>query len=139
MKKNIAILMLAVVAVFAVSSCKKYEEGPGFSLRSKAGRLDNTWELDMVKLNGKDVTTSYKAIVPDLLMVIKKDGTYEITAGGDRETGTWTFDSKKEKITTTDNASKTVEVWAILRLASDEFWYTVEDGSDKEEWHFKEK
>lgn len=28
-----------------VSSCKKYEEGPSFSLRTKTGRLSRTWKV----------------------------------------------------------------------------------------------
>lgn len=137
MKRNIQILFLAAVAVFSFSSCKKYEEGPGFSLSSKAGRLDNTWELDMVKSNGKDITTEMKALFPDFQLIFKKDGTYELLSDGDREVGTWTFDSKKEKITTTENSTKDSEVWTILRLTQDEFWAITEDDDDKVEWRFK--
>lgn len=139
MKKCFTIMMAVIIASATITSCKKYEDGPSFSLRSKAGRIDNEWQIDMVKVNGQDVTTFMKASMPDFLMTIKKAGTYEILADGDREIGTWSFDDKKEKITLTENASKDVTVWTITRLSNDEFWFIYEDGSDKEEWHLKAK
>jgi hypothetical protein len=138
-KRNYSLILLAALAMFTIASCGKYEEGPGFSLSSKMGRVDNTWEIDLVKYNGVDITTNFKALYPDFQMTFKKEGSYELLLDGDRETGTWVFDSKKEKMLLTESTTKSVEVWSIMRLTQEELWTVIEDGSDKIEWRLKEK
>ena len=49
MRKNI----LFIIIVLAIASCGKYEEGPGFSLRSKKNRLSGEWEFKKVLYNDK--------------------------------------------------------------------------------------
>jgi len=139
MKRNITFLLLAVMSAFSISSCGKYEEGPGFSLSSKTARVDYSWEISMAKFNGVDITTDFKAMFPDFQMTFKKDGSYEVLLDGDRETGTWVLDNKKEKILLTETSTKFVEVWTIMRLTQKELWMTTEDGSDKFEYRLKEK
>ena len=93
----------------------------------------------MAKFNGVDITTNFKALNPDFQMTFKKDGSYEVLLDGDRGTGTWVLDNKKEKIILTENSTKFVEVWTIMRLTQKELWMTTEDGSDKIEYRLKEK
>ncbi len=60
---------LVVIAVLN-TACGKYPEGPGFSLRSKAGRLEGDWTVTDVE----DEPTLAQA--NDLLeFVIKREGT----------------------------------------------------------------
>jgi uncharacterized lipoprotein YehR (DUF1307 family) len=41
-------ILFAAFAVVMLASCGKYEDGPGFSLRSKTSRLAGTWTLTEV-------------------------------------------------------------------------------------------
>ena len=41
-----------VLFLIVISSCKKYDEGPAISLRSKEKRLCQEWELKKIELNG---------------------------------------------------------------------------------------
>ncbi|GAB4278096.1 MAG: hypothetical protein Kow0068_01590 [Marinilabiliales bacterium] len=52
--RHIAFLIL-IVLLFNVA-CKKYEEGPCISLRSKDNRLCNYWDVDFIYINGIDST-----------------------------------------------------------------------------------
>ena len=40
-----------------ITSCKKYPDGPEFSLRTRKERLANTWKVDNYKINGTDFTS----------------------------------------------------------------------------------
>jgi len=59
---------LVVVAVLN-TACGKYPEGPGFSLASKASRLEGTW--DVVEVDGEDVEDY------NLELTFEKDGDFE--------------------------------------------------------------
>jgi len=136
--KNI-ILILVASAALTISSCGKYDEGPGISLSSKTGRVANTWKLDKAFENGIDLTLEYKMDYPLFEVTFTKDGSYEILINGDRGVGSWVFDKNKEKIILTESVSSYVEAWNILRLAKDELWITIIDGNTKYEWHFQSK
>ena len=73
----------AAITVLNFQSCKKYDDGPAFSLRSKKARLTGEWEL--VKINGQtpeqynsDDNTTYTNY--DLEIEFESDGdlTYSI-------------------------------------------------------------
>ena len=49
--KPLIFLAAAAITVLNFQSCKKYDDGPAFSLRSKKARLTGEWEL--VKINGQ--------------------------------------------------------------------------------------
>ena len=51
-KQSTLFLAAAAVTILNFESCKKYEDGPAFSLRSKKARLTGEWEL--VKINGQN-------------------------------------------------------------------------------------
>ena len=51
-KQSTLLLAAAAVTILNFESCKKYEDGPLFSLRSKKARLTGEWEL--VKINGQN-------------------------------------------------------------------------------------
>lgn len=98
--KKISILMLLAVAVAGTSltSCNKYEEGPGLSIRTAKQRITNTWEVEKyVDADG----TETAGTADDATMTITKDGEFTVTDGSFSITGTWAFDDSKENITTT--------------------------------------
>jgi hypothetical protein len=54
-------LTILFAVVLALSGCKKYDEGPGFTLRSVKNRLTNDdWKLQKLEIGGIDSTREYK-------------------------------------------------------------------------------
>lgn len=118
MKKSLLLLFVLAIT-FSFFSCKKYDDGPLLSLRTKAARMDNTWVIDKAYKDGIDVTSFYPA---DFQITITKDGKWNQIANSIPSQGTWSFSDKKETIVfKTDGASKE-EVFTILRLKNDQLW-----------------
>jgi hypothetical protein len=61
--------VLCFIAI-GMSSCKKYEDGPILSLRSKKERISNVWVIESATRNGVDVTNNYK----DYILTMTKSG-----------------------------------------------------------------
>lgn len=143
MKKTI--LFLAIVLTVIGNGCKKYEEGPALSLRSKKGRVDNTWKIEKYYENGVDLTAALLA-VDDVTIDLTKDGhvtwtEVDVQSGnGSTQTGSWEFTSKKESILIQISGGMSFsgtgnDIWNILRLKNKELWFTVMNGNDKVEVH----
>ena len=126
--QKIKIVTLAIGITFAIaplSSCKKYDEGPYLSLRSKTERAANTWKAEKVTEGGKDETSSYS----EVRVTLTKGGDYTITSGKGifsmPATGTWSFVNDKEDIQTTSDpilgASK-VKTFHIIKLMESQLW-----------------
>ncbi len=129
MKKTIGFI-LAAVTVLSVASCGKYEEGPGFSLRTKKARLTGEWDAkEYVQSNG-----TVTADTDPATMELTKEGTAIINSndpnGNFALTGTWDFASDKEQLelTFTFFGSTDVERSTIVRLTNSEMWLKDTDG-----------
>ena len=59
MKKHL--ITLAALLFLCAPACKKYDEGPALSLRSKKSRIANKWKVDKLFKNGVDSTKYYAA------------------------------------------------------------------------------
>lgn len=133
----------AVVTILNFTSCKKYEDGPGFSLKSKKGRLTGDWEL--VKLensNGDNYLEDF-----EIEFEFDKDGDFKLNYessyysyyygsqytynGTDR--GEWEFDNNKKELEVDLDGGGGWE-FEIKRLTSDELWLEDQDGN---EWEFE--
>lgn len=125
-KSTLMIFLLSVVLV----ACGKYEEGPGFSLKSKKGRLAGKWKIEKVTYNGTDVTASYQAFLPNYVMEYKKDGTYTATSGSFTDNGTWEFSGDVNLTTKSNTAGSTASTSEILRLKNKELKMKDVDGTD---------
>lgn len=124
MKKLITALCLAaLVSTTVLTSCKKYEDGPAFSLLTKKARLTGDWKIDNYTVNGDDQTDLLKGLFGEnFVWSIKKDGTYKM-GGNLNETGKWKFGEDKDDVTfTPDDSSQDPETDRILRLKSKELW-----------------
>ena len=111
--KNYLFLSIAVIISLAITSCGKYEDGPGFSLLSKTARMTNTWELKSV--DGEIIPAG------EIVWEFKKDGEATISYGGlGTETGTWEFSDDKEDLSLTVSGSTTN--LKIRRLTNKELW-----------------
>lgn len=127
----IAALFMTAVFTMTFESCGKYEEGPGFSLASKKGRLSREWVGD-VYIDGASGTSV--TITGSDVVTFDKDGKFTYTSGGASSVGTWEFSSNKENllvsftilgVTSTDTSK-------IIRLTSKELWTMETDGSNDE-------
>ena len=100
-RKIIILLVLAVLFSINFISCKKYEDGPTISLRSKTQRLVNSWQLEKYYLNGVESTSSL--LISGYREEYTKGGSYNrsyVDKDGDffSEIGDWDFDDKKDNI-----------------------------------------
>jgi len=156
--KKLSIYLVLVLIVF--SACKKYDEGPLISLRSKEKRLCQKWDLQKVIYDGED-----ESIGDDMNYYywdIKKDGTIDVEVSyidwGDLETMklSWEWIDKKEGIRITllednyknnpflsfykkhSNEDFTIDC-EIKRLKYKEFIIEFEDDGEKGRFEFDKK
>ena len=128
--KKLSILFAAFAVVF-LASCGKYEDGPGFSLRSKTSRLAGSWTVTEAFQGSTNITTSLtNGGTVDL--TFDKDGAYTysydfvITNGS--VTGTWAFSSDKTSLEVTDGSGQ-MDSSKILRLTNNELWLEQSDSN----------
>ena len=132
MKRIVKIFAVIAVLGISFSSCKKYEEGPGLRFRSKKARVEGEWTLSTVSENGVDQPQSSDDL--DDIYKFTKDGKMEFQDPGNATiSGTWKFDSKKEKVTLSFSFSGQAftQVTTILKLKNNELKWEYTDGTDK--------
>lgn len=127
--------LLLLGGIMTISSCKKYEDGPLISLRSKTERIANTWQIEKAIEDGEDITDQYDQYELQLFsdgdarlvaIYTLADFTFEYETNG-----TWDFSDDKEELELdmeNDDADKTYQ---ILRLKEKELWLR-EKGEDVE-------
>ncbi len=130
-KSSFALLIICAIAVTSIQSCKKYEEGPAISFRSRSERVANTWRVENYKINGED----YTSLVSGYSETFTKKGDYNYSWGILDGRGTWEFTNKDTEIKLTGNDEQTSRTLIILKLEEKEFWYYYMDGNDKNELH----
>lgn len=154
MKKANQILAIAVVgsSILTLQSCKKYEDGPFLSLRSKTARLTGEWEFTAGNQSrfdkGQDIVVDFRQ---DGECTLKLSGyfTYNIPYNGYGNIyysvtfeGEWEWIDKKEGIEihlSYDNGYNLEDLdynWVISRLTNKELNVTDQyEGS----WEFEKK
>lgn len=118
------IISISMLGVFFLSSCKKYDDGPAISLRSKKERISNDWRIDKAFDNGNDVTNSFDQYE----VSFSKEGSANLTAhysffGIDYDyttSGTWDLENKNEKIRVDYETDAADATYFILRLKEKE-------------------
>ncbi len=125
MKKLLCLLLICS----AVSSCKKYEEGPALSLRTKKARMANNWKVDKFLVNGVDKTSDYRLLVIRESLEFFRSGQFQYSEVSNWSwavpyyTGKWELEDKKEHLSlTSDDASVDYREFKILKLKNDELW-----------------
>lgn len=135
MKIKHILLTGALLALFVLPSCNKYEEGPAVSLRTKKERVSNEWQIENAYRNGEEVTDEYD----EYTLRLRKDGDAELAAlysSGDftfeyETQGTWSFEDKKEEINMDFENDEADRRYQILRLKEDELWLREIGGEDE--------
>lgn len=134
--KKLFFIGLATLAVGSatLTSCGKYEEGPGLALTSKTARIAGSWKLTAQTTNGvADALTGLTQT-----MEITKDGTYSshivysymgFNYTNDI-TGTWVFSDDKTQVIMTVDGSTGTETATIVRLAGKEMKLKTVNGTE---------
>jgi len=119
----VAVVMMGTAAL-TITSCGKYEEGPGFTLLTKKARLTGVW--DAKSYEDEDGTTY--ADNDDSTVEFTKDGNATFTSPDFPVaiTGKWEFSGDKEDIIVTVDGDATTS--SILRLTNKELWTKDSDG-----------
>lgn len=135
-------ILFAAFAVVMLASCGKYEDGPGFSLRSKKARVAGEWTIEKYYADGVDVTADILADGATITFELTKDGNYTFTSSytefgqtfSETETGTWALTNNNENLTTTDSQGDASSV-RILRLTNSEMWLEDKNLGTNDEIH----
>lgn len=125
MKKLTAVLSVFLLVGF--TSCKKYEEGPSFSLRSKKARVANSWIVDEYVYTDGEIFKANNSPIYEF----EKDGDLRISYPYGEDRGSWEFRNSKESIAFIIDGF--VDVYAIVKLKEKELWLADEL---KDEIHF---
>ncbi|MEI7594384.1 MAG: hypothetical protein WCK02_01455 [Bacteroidota bacterium] len=142
MKKLSIIISMFMMTSVVLTSCGKYEEGPGFSVLPKKSRVVNIWKVDKI-VSKVGSSTTETAGDGSSYTEFKKDDTFEYTltsqAGSLTSKGKWNFDSKKENIEMTFDGSGIKTTNKILMLKSNEMWLSSTSGAITNETHYVTK
>ena len=140
------IVVAFFVCVLALSSCKKYPDGPSFSLLSKKERLSNSWVISKVLEDGVDKTGDYQTAYKNYNVIINKSGTYSLSyqvlgVVNYNENGNWTFNGDKTYVTLDPSSNNNSNFsLKILRLKETDLWLYDENNNGKKiEYHFTPK
>ena len=122
--------LLGITLLLGTTACKKYEEGPGISFRSKAERVANTWLIDQYVGADGDIDKETDSDT----FVFTKDGKASITYNNVTQDGTWEFQKDKEEIKFDYEFYDAT--YKIIKLKEKEMWLADEDN---DQIHFVEK
>lgn len=125
------ILITSLLLIPIIQSCKKYPDGPAFSLRSRAERVANTWKVENYKINGNDFTS----LVSSYTETYTKKGDYSYSWGILDGSGKWSFQNKDTEIKINGTDGQASRKLFILKLEEKSFWYYYYEGNDKHELH----
>ena len=125
MKKSFCITtgVLLMILLTTFSSCKKYEDGPFFSIYSKKERATGNWRFALVRENGVDKTEEYASQSVNMQKngnLIWVQGYYDSHWDPYGPGGTWNFIDDKNQIEmhfTYGTSEEFKYIWDITRLA----------------------
>lgn len=126
-KTQLALLAAVLMGVFIFQGCKKYEDGPHISLKSKTKRLLGNWTSEKVLIDNTEWQDA-----GSIFYNFKEDGSYQRVF----ESGEWEFDKDKEKLLINTNFGDGYEI-TILRLTSKELWLERVILDKLYEYHFE--
>ncbi len=127
---KLLIIGLLLAFGFGLNACRKYEDGPTFSLRSKIERATNNWTAQSISRNSIDETLFFSAYTLDLASNGSFVWRYDLvddSLGVQEVSGIWEIVSAKEQIRLTygnpdPDTDQELLFLDIRRLAEDELW-----------------
>lgn len=137
MNRNYLFLFLTLGVIIILGACRKYEEGPNVSFRTKKARVTNNWKVESASLNGTEV--SMDPLWAKQKHYMYRNGSYvltiidPITLELKNLQGSWTLYDHDTKIAlTTKNFSGNIDStneFNILKLYNKQFWIRKIDNS----------
>lgn len=131
--KKVKLIAAVLTVLFAVTSCKKYPNGPSISFETRKARVANTWKMEAVTVNGADITSAYTNI--SYTETYTKTGDYSYGSNLGSGSGKWAFENKDTQIKRNGVSGQSSVDLTILRLKEKSFWYKFVDGKDTYEFH----
>ncbi|MEA1878634.1 MAG: hypothetical protein U9N86_17465 [Bacteroidota bacterium] len=129
---------LGILAIgLFLTSCSKYDEGPGLSLYSKGKRVQGTWYFSRVTYNDIDSTEAYLQRAIEFMLGEGSDkdwGVFTLNSGVYSQVfdpnrlkfGGWKFIADKDSFQMIIISERVEDYdttqWKINRLAYDEWW-----------------
>jgi hypothetical protein len=114
--------LLLSAAIVLLAGCRKYDEGPAFSIRSKKERLANLWEIEKYFVNGEDKTATVDTMF--LTFEFRKNGEYQEQMAHHYmyyiDNGSWKFTEDKKNVDI--YRSNDTMRWHITKLEEDRLW-----------------
>jgi len=134
-------LFVLLISALLLSSCGKYDEGPGFSLSSKKSRIVNEWVVSKVFENDVEFTDNWNTMYPGHVFKYTAENTVIETINNTVIAKTWEFDKKKDAvIVKREYGGKThTQINDIVRLTKKEYWYTTTIDNKTYRFELKEK
>lgn len=123
------IILFICINVFI--SCKKYNNGPSISFRSRTSRVANEWIVENYKINETDFTS----FISGYMETFTKSGNYNYTWGKLNGNGSWEFRNHDNEILLIGNDKQSSRTLYILKLEEKSFWYYYMDNNDRHEFH----
>jgi hypothetical protein len=133
-KRTAAFLFLTALLF---SACRKYKEGPDFTLLSKKARLCGSWQVELVTKNGKDATSAF---YPNngYTETFQRSGDYFYYVYGPnahKGYGKWRWSDHKFEVVRSSSSNSADRTIHILKLENRVLWYNYLDGKDYYEVH----
>lgn len=139
MRKAVFLLLGIFSIATLLTHCKKYEEGPALSFRSKEARLANNWDVKVALEDGVDKTYWFRNWTID----ITEDGRFATTDLDDRDStvsasGFWWLTNEKEDLLLVYNDPPVDPdrfTYQIRNLRDDELWIQMK--GDSSTWEYR--
>lgn len=127
---------------FSLIGCKKFEEGPRLSLKSREARVANEWQVESYLDKGTNKTATFSSTTFEFT----KGETVTASTPNGTYTGTWEFDEEDDdddkddddieleiKFSSKDAIAAELEGdWTIIRLKDNEMWLRDDDDNEKQ-------
>ena len=134
MKIKFTLLLTIIIVALTFSECKKYEEGPRISFRSKEKRVEGEWDVSTFTINGEN----------QLLQTFS--GYHNCASGGQayyNETNTitryvWTFEKDTWNSAQTEDR-KILDQFTTYNNCSAFYSYTTNTYAENGTWEFISK
>lgn len=158
MKKILSLLLLSFLFI---ASCKKYPDGPSFSLRSPTQRLIGAWGLKTYTVDGVDSINIFSnyTLLPGMDFkdpAVTDTAGYIIRGGMDSSNyvtnlGLYALQNKKTELQLTSSLlvnqlnlsgplmSNVAITYKILRLKKSELWLQTDFNGKSYELHYEKK
>ncbi|GAB4278073.1 MAG: hypothetical protein Kow0068_01540 [Marinilabiliales bacterium] len=93
---------LFILLIITIMGCKKYDEGPSISLRSKINRIEGKWYIEKFLINNADSTSGMHENFAEVVYFYNSDdekyGAFVNDNFANMSSFDWSFQSDKEEI-----------------------------------------